>query len=323
MEQCIARLDVAMFNAILRESDDEIPTDPMSDPITDPKVLPIPSGKFSFGAGVQLKNAIGSWSRCLTDLFGMDMDDYPEVENQVGENGFAESGKPFYLLNALSDLLMIPKDVLMDTSTRKELCPTFSSSIIRNILDGFVPDEFCPDPVRNSLLQALESEEHLEGNKGARSIPCSASPILYNPPVSGTILSVIGDPRKSGSAILPNSVHSVNRFSLLRRQASTLLQWNPLKDGADRPGHSPPSLPLSTHFPSCHRCSFGQIHRYRPQTKAGPNLHREIQPRPSLPNESKPGCRRVRGEWEGQWRRWRQQWAEDKLDELRRQLEKS
>ncbi|KAK3136398.1 hypothetical protein QOZ80_5BG0433500 [Eleusine coracana subsp. coracana] len=205
MEQCIARLDVAMFNAILRESDDEIPTDPMSDPITDPKVLPIPSGKFSFGAGVQLKNAIGSWSRCLTDLFGMDMDDYPEVENQVGENGFAESGKPFYLLNALSDLLMIPKDVLMDTSTRKELCPTFSSSIIRNILDGFVPDEFCPDPVRNSLLQALESEEHLEGNKGARSIPCSASPILYNPPVSGTILSVIGDPRKSGSAILRKS----------------------------------------------------------------------------------------------------------------------
>ncbi|TVU51511.1 hypothetical protein EJB05_02943 [Eragrostis curvula] len=213
MEQCIARLDVAMFNAILRESDDEIPTDPMSDPITDPKVLPIPSGKFSFGAGVQLKNAIGSWSRCLTDLFGMDMDDYPEVANRDGENGFAESGKPFYLLNALSDLLMLPKDVLMDTSTRKEacapvlfqtLCPTFSSSIIRNILDGFVPDEFCPDPVQDSLLQALELE-HLEGNKGIRSIPCSASPILYNPPASGAILSVIGDPRKSGSAILRKS----------------------------------------------------------------------------------------------------------------------
>jgi hypothetical protein len=50
----------------------------------------------------------------------MDMDDYPEVENADGENGFAESRKPFYLLNALSDLLMLPKDVLMDTSTRKE-----------------------------------------------------------------------------------------------------------------------------------------------------------------------------------------------------------
>jgi hypothetical protein len=58
MEQCIARLDVTMFNAILHESDDEIPTYLMSDPITDPKGFPIPSGKFSFGAGVQLKNAI-------------------------------------------------------------------------------------------------------------------------------------------------------------------------------------------------------------------------------------------------------------------------
>lgn len=54
----MARLDVAMFNAILRESADEIPTDPVSDPISDAKVLPISAGKSSFGAGAQLKNAV-------------------------------------------------------------------------------------------------------------------------------------------------------------------------------------------------------------------------------------------------------------------------
>lgn len=54
----MARLDVAMFNAILRESANEIPTDPVSDPISDPKVLPIPAGKSSFQAGAQLKNAV-------------------------------------------------------------------------------------------------------------------------------------------------------------------------------------------------------------------------------------------------------------------------
>lgn len=206
MEQCIARLDIAMFNAILRESEEDIPTDPMSDPITDPKVLPIPSGKFSFGAGVQLKNAIGSWSRCLTDFFGMDMDDYPEVENGDVENGVSEIRKPFYLLNALSDLLMIPKDVLMETSSRKELCPTFSSSIVRSILDNFVPDEFCPDPIQDSLLHALELEDHLEGShKGIQAAPCSASPISYSYPSPGSILSIIGDPRKSGSAVLRKS----------------------------------------------------------------------------------------------------------------------
>lgn len=64
MEQCVARLDVAMFNAILRESADEIPTDPVSDPISDPKVLLIPPGKLSFGAGAQLKNAVSHGTRC-------------------------------------------------------------------------------------------------------------------------------------------------------------------------------------------------------------------------------------------------------------------
>lgn len=58
MGQCIARLDVAMFNAILRESAHEIPTDPVSDPIVDSKVLPIPAGDLSFGSGAQLKNSV-------------------------------------------------------------------------------------------------------------------------------------------------------------------------------------------------------------------------------------------------------------------------
>lgn len=58
MEQCVSRLDVAMFNAILRESAEEIPTDPVSDPIIDSKVLPIPAGDLSFGSGAQLKNSV-------------------------------------------------------------------------------------------------------------------------------------------------------------------------------------------------------------------------------------------------------------------------
>ena len=58
MEPCIARLDTAMFNAILRESAHEIPTDPISDPIVDSKVLPIPAGDLSFGSGAQLKNSV-------------------------------------------------------------------------------------------------------------------------------------------------------------------------------------------------------------------------------------------------------------------------
>ncbi|KAF5207983.1 nucleolar-like protein [Thalictrum thalictroides] len=47
-----------MFNAILRESVDDIPTDPISDPIRDSKVLPIPAGNSSVGVGAQLKNVV-------------------------------------------------------------------------------------------------------------------------------------------------------------------------------------------------------------------------------------------------------------------------
>lgn len=64
MEQLVNRLDVAMFNAILRESDEEMPTDPMSDPISDTKVLPIPAGKSGFGAGAQLKNVVSYETLC-------------------------------------------------------------------------------------------------------------------------------------------------------------------------------------------------------------------------------------------------------------------
>ncbi|KAJ6300498.1 hypothetical protein OIU76_021315 [Salix suchowensis] len=116
MEQCVARLDVAMFNAILRESAHEIPTDPVSDPILDSKVLPIPAGDLSFGSGAQLKNSVGNWSRWLTDMFGIDADDSLKEDQHGSEDNDKQDSeaKPFLLLNDLSDLLMLPKDMLMD-----------------------------------------------------------------------------------------------------------------------------------------------------------------------------------------------------------------
>ncbi|MBA0689096.1 hypothetical protein Goari_006840, partial [Gossypium aridum] len=158
MEQLVGRLDVAMFNAILRESVDEMPTDPVSDPICDSKVLPIPAGKSSFGAGVQLKNAIGNWSRWLTDLFGIDDNDGPEDSNEVDDDkkaGFEASFKAFGLLNALSDLMMLPSDMLVNRSLRKEVCPKFSPRLIIKVLNNFVPDEFNPNLVSEAVFESL------------------------------------------------------------------------------------------------------------------------------------------------------------------------
>lgn len=69
---------------------------------------------------------IGNWSRWLTDLFGMDaedsakddQDDDADADDRKEE--IAES-KSFHLLNQLSDLLMLPKDMLLDRAVRKEV----------------------------------------------------------------------------------------------------------------------------------------------------------------------------------------------------------
>ena len=68
---------------------------------------------------------IGNWSRWLTDMFGIDTDDSLKEDQHSNEDndGRAEDREPksFLLLNDLSDLLMLPKDMLMDRSIRLEV----------------------------------------------------------------------------------------------------------------------------------------------------------------------------------------------------------
>lgn len=67
---------------------------------------------------------IGSWSRWLTDIFGIDDNDAPEDKSELGDDKKLECQtpfRPFRLLNALSDLMMLPHEMLADRSTRKEV----------------------------------------------------------------------------------------------------------------------------------------------------------------------------------------------------------
>lgn len=67
---------------------------------------------------------VGNWSRWLTDTVGIDADD-----SSVDEHGSDDEIRPdrdgrpqsFPLLNSLSDLLMLPKDMLTDRSIREEV----------------------------------------------------------------------------------------------------------------------------------------------------------------------------------------------------------
>ncbi|XP_022925053.1 uncharacterized protein LOC111432417 [Cucurbita moschata] len=216
MEQCVSRLDVAMFNAILRESAHEIPTDPVSDPIVDAKVLPIPAGDLSFGSGAQLKNSVGNWSRWLTDMVGIDADD-----SSVDQHGSDDDIRPdvdgrpqsFPLLNSLSDLLMLPKDMLTDRSIREEVCPSISLPLITRILCNFTPDEFCPDPVPGTVLELLNAENiverRLSGYSG-RSFPYIAAPVVYISPSTSDVAEKVAE-AGGGKSHLERNISAIQR----------------------------------------------------------------------------------------------------------------
>ncbi|KAI9168962.1 hypothetical protein LWI28_004552 [Acer negundo] len=212
MEQLVSRLDVAMFNAILRESAEEMPTDPLSDPVSDSKVLPIPAGKSSFGAGAQLKNAIGNWSRWLDD--NDPLEDINGVCDEMKSMEHEISFKPFPLLNALSDLMMLPFEMLADNSTRKEVCPALGVPLIKRVLNNFVPDEFNPDPIPNAVFETLDSEDLGEAEEeSCTSFPCIATPTTYSPPPAASLTAIIGKVgsqtlQRSGSAVLRKSYTS-------------------------------------------------------------------------------------------------------------------
>ncbi|GMI70833.1 hypothetical protein HRI_000752600 [Hibiscus trionum] len=232
MEQLVSRLDVAMFNAILRESADEMPMDPISDPISDSKVLPIHAGKSSFGAGVQLKNAIGNWSRWLTDLFGIDDNDRPEDSDGVGncKNDACDgSFKSFCLLNALSDLMMLPSEMLVDRSTRKEVCPKFGAPLIIRVLNNFVPDEFNPNPVSHAVFEALEEDLSEAGEDYIMNFPCMATPIVYSPPSATSLTDITGSEamERSRSSVLRKSYTSDDELDELDSPITSIMIENP------------------------------------------------------------------------------------------------
>jgi hypothetical protein len=61
----VERLDVVLFNGIMRSSKDDSCADLLADPITNLSVLPIPVGTLTFGAGAQLKNVVQYFNLCV------------------------------------------------------------------------------------------------------------------------------------------------------------------------------------------------------------------------------------------------------------------
>ncbi|MCO5573612.1 hypothetical protein L7F22_027384 [Adiantum nelumboides] len=157
IEECVARLDVLMFNAILPIPESELSRKPTSAVLFEAELLPISPRHMTFGAGMQLKNVVGTWSTWLTILL-------EKLTNSPGISANDESRRfiSFPLLKALADLLMLPRDMVADKSVRKEVCPVLTLPVIRRIMSMVEPDDFAPDAVSPSLLAALNAEIEME-----------------------------------------------------------------------------------------------------------------------------------------------------------------
>ncbi|CAM6039305.1 unnamed protein product [Sphagnum compactum] len=211
ISQCVERLDVVLFNGIMRSSKDDSCADLLADPITNLSVLPIPVGTLTFGAGAQLKNVVVTWSTWLTALLNVKAEDSTAItettdttsnNRETASDTSSEKAAPYFvLLRAVGDLLMLPKDMLMDKSVRKEVCPTLDLIFIRRILFNFQPDEFSPDPISPALLGAINSEvsiqRQMHGEVDMRVDTVAIAPlppILYSPPSSNFVRLWIGEP---------------------------------------------------------------------------------------------------------------------------------
>ncbi|KAL3636454.1 hypothetical protein CASFOL_021001 [Castilleja foliolosa] len=106
----------------------------------------------------------------------------------------AKPFKAFRLLHALSDLMMIPFGMLADTPTRREVCPMLGPTIIKRVLNNHIPDEFCPDPIPQNIIDALDTEEVLDYDSGnlVTSFPLTATSTIYSPP-SAALLTCAGN----------------------------------------------------------------------------------------------------------------------------------
>lgn len=67
---------------------------------------------------------VGNWSSWLSDFFDVLENNRPEDDNEVLASKEPESFKPFRLLNALSDIMMLPFEMLTEKSTRREVSLT-------------------------------------------------------------------------------------------------------------------------------------------------------------------------------------------------------
>eukprot|EP00210_Caulerpa_lentillifera_P008411 g8023.t1 len=144
-------------------------------PKLSPAVLPFKKGPLNFGVGMHLKMAVTQWSEWIL------LESNFKTLIKTGDPGQSF----FPLLKASADVLMMPKELLTDSTVRGELFSALSLKSLCILLEKFQPDEFAPDPVDPEVLRSLT--ERLQDSPDSVS-GSMANPKLLEPPFEASIV---------------------------------------------------------------------------------------------------------------------------------------
>lgn len=189
LPQLLDRLDMLLFDAL------------QGGAVVDTTLLLWGEHWLTFADGMAIRMALTRWRHWARDCGVADADLFPRMV-------------------AASNLLMLPKEQVMDHSVRAEIAPGLSAHHVHRVLSRFRPDDHAPDPIPKGVLERLRREcavvpEGTHALQPAKYVPVAETVLLAErliEPVS-LEMDVESDEELDG---LAGCSGEVCRFALLR-----------------------------------------------------------------------------------------------------------
>ncbi|KAG1668741.1 hypothetical protein FOA52_014287 [Chlamydomonas sp. UWO 241] len=179
LQQCLKRLDALLFHYLVTTSGSNDGADLLQDyapdsslwfrsplagkesavPEIDDACLPFSRGALSFGNGMVVKMTVTR----LQQWAGQQ-----GVSRSSAKGAEGVSTQHFPLLRAVADLLMMPKDLLIEEAVWRDVTQWLSIRSMLHILERFASDEFAADGISSELIDMLTAEREARGSTRPR-----------------------------------------------------------------------------------------------------------------------------------------------------------
>lgn len=157
--QCLKRLDALLFFYLLTDeagSQDLLQDYNLSDTLWGPPgaavpevaeaCLPFSRGLLTFGSGMSVKMTVTRLQQWASSA-------------GLSENAHGTPSMQFPLLRTTADLLMMPKELLLEPAIRNDVKQALSTRSMVHILENFQTDEYAQDSIAPEVIATLRDEQ--------------------------------------------------------------------------------------------------------------------------------------------------------------------